>query len=216
MTDIPANAVPSGALVRKPLAGEGRTSLPVGSIGTSASGWWGIWFLIISDTMIFAYEFFAYFWYSIQPSANWIPAPLPSFIYSGPQTGVVLVGCATAWFAQRSINRDEYVPALLGIGATALLGAAFIALQFLSWFSKSFTFSTDTYSSIYFLITGTHLAHFVIGWIMYVVLLIWTALGYFDRTRHVPIMVGKLYWYWLAAVWLAVFFVINCTPYFFG
>jgi heme/copper-type cytochrome/quinol oxidase subunit 3 len=40
-------------------------------------------------------------------------------------------------------------------------------------------------------------------------------MGYFDRIRHVPIIVGALYWYFLAATWISVFFVINCTPYFF-
>lgn len=197
------------------LAGEGRQSLPIGSIGTSASGWWGAWFLIISDSMIFAYLFFAYFWYSIQPQAHWVPGGPPSFIYSAPQCVLVLIGCGSAWFAQRSIIRGELPAALVGLGITVILGAGFIALQFLDWFSKPFGFASSTYSSIYFVITGTHLAHFVVGFVMFVMLLIWTALGYFDRVRHVPIAVGSLYWYFLAATWLSVFFVINVTPYFY-
>ena len=210
MSDIPVNLPSDG-----PLAFEG-SALPFGAIGTRASGWWGIWFLIISDSMIFAYEFFAYFWYSIQPGANWTPYGPPTFLYSGPQCGVVLLGCVSAWFAEHSIRRDRQAATLIGLGITAIFGAGFIALQFLGWFNKPFTFSSSTYSSIYFLITGTHLAHFVIGWFMFLMLFVWTALGYFDRGRHVPIMVGVLYWYWLAAAWIAVFFVVNCTPYFFG
>jgi cytochrome c oxidase subunit 3 len=197
------------------LAGEGRQSLPMGSIGTSASGWWGAWFLIISDSMIFAYLFFAYFWYSIQPDAHWVPGGPPSFRYSAPETVVVLVGCGSAWFAHRSIIRNELMAALAGLGATVILGAGFIALQFLDWFSKPFGFASSTYSSSYFVITGTHLAHFVIGLVMFIVLFVWTSLGYFDPFRHVPIAVGMLYWYFLAAAWLAVFFVINVTPYFY-
>ena len=96
-----------------------------------------------------------------------------------------------------------------------VLGAGFIALQAIDWSSKPFGLATSTYSSIYFVITGMHLAHFFVGWVMFVTLLLWTGLGYFDWIRHVPIIVGKLYWYFLAASWLAVFFVINCTPYFF-
>ena len=59
------------------LADEGCRSLPMGSIGTSASGWWGAWFLIISDSMLFLYLFFSYFWYSVQPPANWVPGGPP-------------------------------------------------------------------------------------------------------------------------------------------
>jgi len=194
---------------------EGRLSLPMGSIGTSASGWWGAWFIIISDATIFGYLFFAYFWYSVQPAANWVPGGPPSFLYSAPQTALVLVGCGSAWFAHRSINRNELLPTILGLTLTIVLGACFIALQALSWASKSFGLSSSTYGSIYFVITGTHLVHFVIGWIMFLMLLLWTLMGYFDRIRHVPIIVGKLYWYFLAVTWISVFFVINCTPYFF-
>jgi cytochrome c oxidase subunit 3 len=189
--------------------------LPMGSIGTRASGWWGAWFLIISESSIFAYLFFSYFYFSIQPPANWVPGGPPSFTYSAPQTAVVLVGCLTAWFADRSILLDRVLFALLGLFMTILLGAGFIALQFLDWFSKPFTLSTGTYSSEYFVITGFHLAHVVVGWLMFVMLFIWTALGYFDGIRHVPITIGKLYWYFLAIIWLAVFFVLNGTPYFF-
>jgi heme/copper-type cytochrome/quinol oxidase subunit 3 len=197
------------------LVDEGRRSLPEGSIGTSASGWWGAWFIIISDSAIFAYLFFAYFWYSVQPSTHWIPAPLPSFVYSGPQTGIVLLGCISAWYAHRAINRNEIAASVLGLAVTVALGAAFIALQFVGWKSKSFSFNSSTYSSIYYVITGMHLVHFIIGWVMFVLLLLWTLLGYFDAVRHVPITIGKLYWYWLAVVWLAVFFVVDGTPYFF-
>lgn len=197
------------------LAEEGRRSLPTGSIGTSASGWWGAWFLIISDTMIFGYLFFAYFWYAVQPSADWVPGGPPSFIYAAPQTVLVFLGCGSAWYAHRSISRNELGPTLIGLGSTIIFGGAFIALQALDWLSKPFGLAESTYSSIYFVITGTHLAHVVVGWIMFMVLLLWTALGYFDAVRHVPITVGKLYWYFLAGTWLSVFFVINCTPYFF-
>lgn len=209
MTDIPAHPLPSDVL-----AAEGR-SLPFGAIGTTASGWWGMWFLIISDSMLFVYLFFAYFWYSIQPEANWIPGGPPGFLYSGPQCGAVLLGCVSTWFAHNAIRQNRRAATLIGLGITVILGAGFISLQFLGWFNKPFGFASSTYSSIYFLITGVHLTHFVIGWLMFLMLFVWTALGYFDRVRHVPILVGALYWYWLAATWLAVFFVVNGTPYFF-
>lgn len=197
------------------LSGEGRQSLPIGSIGTRASGWWGAWFLIISDSMIFAYLFFAYFWYSVQPDAHWVPGGRPSFLYSAPQCALVLIGCGSTWFADRSILRNELLATLFGLGLTVILGAGFIALQFLDWFSKPFGLVGSTYGSIYFVITGTHLAHFAVGLLIFIMLFVWTALGYFDRMRHVPIMVGKLYWYFLAATWLCVFFVVNGTPYFY-
>ncbi|HEX7969080.1 MAG TPA: cytochrome c oxidase subunit 3 [Stellaceae bacterium] len=190
-----------------------RAPLPVGSAGYRGSGWWGACFLVLSEASIFAYLFFVYFYFSIQPQAEWVPGRLPDFTYSAPQSAVILIGCATAWWASRSVSRGAILQALLALVATVVLGAGFIALQLIEWSSKPFTFSGSAYSSIFFTIGGFHLAHVVVGWIMFVCLSVWTALGYFDAIRHLPITIGALYWYFLAIVWLAVFFVLYGTPY---
>lgn len=189
-------------------------ALPVGSIGTHASGWWGLCFLMLSEATIFGYLFFSYFYFSIQPGANWIPGGPPDLLYPGLQSGAVLLGCLGAWFAERCAANERYALLLLSLVANVLLGAGFIALQALDWSGKHFLFASSTYSSEYFVITGFHLAHVVVGWLMFVVLFIWSAIGYFDRWRHVPVTVGKFYWYFLAVIWFAVFFVLDGTPYF--
>jgi heme/copper-type cytochrome/quinol oxidase subunit 3 len=190
-------------------------SLPMGSIGTRASGWWGVWFLLLSESLLFAYLLFSYYYFSVQPEANWIPGGPPSFLYPAIQTALVLLGCGSVRFAHRSILLNERLLAIVGLLITFLLCSGFIAVQFLDWFDKPFPFSESTYSSIYYLITGTHLAHVVIGWIMLLVVLIWTALGYFDATRGIPITVATIYWYFVAVIWIAIFFTLTCTPYFF-
>jgi heme/copper-type cytochrome/quinol oxidase subunit 3 len=187
--------------------------LPVGSIGYRSSGWWGAILLVISEASIFAYLFFTYFYFSVQPSALWVPGGAPSFLYSAPQTVIMLIGCGAAWWANLSASRGEMPRVMLATAAMIVAAAIFVALQFLDWHSKPFTLATSTYSSIYFTIGGFHLAHVVAGLLIFAVLLVWTALGYFDAVRHVPITVGTLYWYFLAAVWLAVFFVLYITPY---
>ena len=116
---------------------------------------------------------------------------------------------------RHALGRGGLAATLLWLGVTLLLCSGFIALQFLDWSDKPFAFASSTYSSVYFVITGAHLAHVAVGWVMFVMLLVWTLLGYFGPIRHVPITVGMLYWYFLAAIWIAIFFVINITPYFF-
>ena len=197
---------------RQPLMHRERP-LPVGSIGARASGWWGAWFLIISEASIFAYLFFSYFYYSIQPQAEWVPGRHADLTYALPETAVILAGCASAWWANRLARRDERLPLLLALAITLLLATAFIALAFADWADKPFTFSDSAYSATYFTTTGLHLAHVVVGWIIFVMLLVWNALGYFDAIRHAPVTIGALYWYFLAAVWVAVFFVLYITPY---
>lgn len=190
-------------------------ALPMGAIGTSASGWWGAWVLMLSEGTLFAYLFFTYFYFSIQPPANWIPGGPPSFFYPGIQTGLVLAGCVSAWFAHRSIRLGQQLLALVGLGLTFLICSAFIGVQFLDWFDKPFPFAESTYSSEYYLITGAHLAHVVVGWFMLLIVCVWTVFGYFDRVRHIPIAIATIYWYFIAIIWIAVFFTLTCTPYLF-
>jgi heme/copper-type cytochrome/quinol oxidase subunit 3 len=191
------------------------SALPVGAIGTSASGWWGTWFLLISEAALFAYLFFSYFYFSVQPSANWVPGGRPSFLYPAIQTILVLAGCGAMWFAHRSMLANERLLAFVGTGGTWLLCSAFIAVQLLDWADKPFSFALDTYSAEYYLITGVHLAHVSVGWVMLLMVAIWTLLGYFDPVRCLPITITKLYWYFVAATWIGVFFTLTCTPYFF-
>lgn len=208
-----SEAIHANVPMRNGLFEGGR--LPVGAIGTSASGWWAVWFLMISEAALFAYLFFSYFYFSVQPPANWVPGGPPSFLYPGIQTALALAGCVSVWFAHRSIRFGQQLLAIFALLVTFLLCSGFIAIQFLDWQDKSFPLSESTYSSLYYLITGAHLAHVVLGWIMLLMVLVWAALGYFDRVRHVPIAVTAVYWYFVAAIWIGVFFTLTCTPYFY-
>jgi cytochrome c oxidase subunit 3 len=52
----------------------------------------------------------------------------------------------------------------------------------------------------------------VAGVIMLSTVLWWSALGYFNRVRYAPIHIAALYWHFVDAVWLAVFFTFYITP----
>ncbi len=86
-----------------------------------------------------------------------------------------------------------------------MLGAAFITIQGFEWAGKPFIFSTNAYSSAFFVLTGVHMAHVAVGLLMLVMLLVWTLLGRFDTTHHEHIALGALYWHFVDAVWIVVF-----------
>ena len=191
-----------------------RPALPIGSIGRRSSGYWGAVFLVLSEASLFAYLLFAYYYFSVHPhSGPWPPSGPPSFTYTAPQTAVIIAACATVWWADRAALRASRLGLLLGLALTFLLGAGFVALQFLDWYDKPFSLATDAYSSLYYVLTGVHLAHVVAGLIMAAAALAWSGLGYFGPVRHAPVTITALYWYFLAIVWLALFFTLNLTPY---
>ncbi|MBV9757266.1 MAG: heme-copper oxidase subunit III [Alphaproteobacteria bacterium] len=187
--------------------------LPVGSIGARASGWWGMLFFALSEASIFAYLCFAYFYFNVQPQYTpWPPYGAPSFLYAIPQTVLVLAGAAAMWWSGRTAATARSLPALGAIAAAVVCGLAFIGLGLADWASKPFTLASSPYASLYLVTTGIHLAHVLVGVVIAVAVLVWTALGYFRPVRHAPVNVAALYWGFLAGTWIAVFFTLYITP----
>jgi cytochrome c oxidase subunit 3 len=190
-----------------------RPPLAVGSIGLRSSGFAGMALLIVSEAGVFAYLFFAYYYFSVQPQYGpWPPSGPPSFEYSAPQSAVMLVGSLSMWWANRSAARGDRLMVLLGLLATFILALGFIALQFLDWYAKPYSLATDAYSSFYFIITGVHLTHVVGGALMIAAVFVWSLFGYFGPVRHAPITITALYWYFLTVAWLWLFFTLYGTP----
>lgn len=189
-------------------------ALSTGSIDARATGWWGMVFLLIAEASIFAYLFFAYFYYAVNVEYRpWPPNGAPSLTFAIPETALIVAGAAAIWWADRRAAIALRLPSLLGLVLAALCGIGFIVLGLLDWSTKPFALASSAYSSIYFVTTGVHLAHVAVGVLMATAVLAWSAVGYLGRVRHVPITVSALYWYFLALSWLALFFVIYITPY---
>lgn len=99
------------------------------------------------------------------------------------------------------------------LGGGALLGVVFVLIQYQEWLSKPFSLSSSAYGSLYFVITGFHLAHVMVGIAILVVLTVWTLLGYFDAERNAAVSIGAIYWHFVDAVWLTIFATFYITPY---
>jgi heme/copper-type cytochrome/quinol oxidase subunit 3 len=185
-----------------------------GSIGSRASGWWGMIFLTMSEASIFAYLFFAYFYYAVHFNYRpWPPYGAPSLVFPIPQTVLIILGALSMWWADAHAALAQRLPSIVGIAISLAFGIVFILLGLADWQDKPFALSSSSYASIYFVLTGVHLAHTVVGVLMSAAVLGWSASGYLGPVRHVPVSVAAFYWYFLAATWVALFFVLYITPY---
>jgi cytochrome c oxidase subunit 3 len=101
---------------------------------------------------------------------------------------------------------------LAGLAAALVLGIAFFVIQGFEWHNRSQTIRSSTYGSLYYTVTGFHMAHVGVGIVILSLLLIWSALGYFDHRRNAPVLIGNAYWHFVDAVWLAVFTTFYLTP----
>jgi heme/copper-type cytochrome/quinol oxidase subunit 3 len=190
-----------------------RRELPVGSVGRLSSGWWATWCILATEGALFAYLLFSYFYIAAQAHAPWPPGGSPKLAVALPGTFVLLAGSVTVWWGERGIMRGHPGRLRIGLAATLVLGVVFVAMQLHEWGSKSFSIDKDAYGSLFFTITGFHMAHVVFGLVLLLVLLVWSSLGYFDRRRHSAVSIGAIYWHFVTAVWLAVFAALYLSPY---
>lgn len=189
-----------------------RQPVPVAPQGRRASGWYGVIFLIATETALFVYLLFSYFFLASQAPGAWPPSGAPALPIAAANTAVLLASSATAWWGQKGIEKGSSGRLVLGLCLSLVLGAIFAGVQVHEWFDKAFKPSTDAYGSLYFTITGVHMAHVAVGLVILACLTLWAAMGRFSAERHLHVTVGVLYWHFVDVVWLAVFTTFFLTP----
>ena len=187
--------------------------LPIGPIGRHGIGYWGVGMLIVSEAALFAYLLFAYYYTGASAQDGWVLEPRPSLKLALPNTILLLASSVVAWIGERGILDRQRGKALLGFGLAFIMGSVFAAVQGYEWVSKPYSLGTSSYASLYFVTTGFHMAHVIIGLGVLAALFLWTALDYFSPRRRLTISSGVLYWHFVDVVWLFVFSTYYLTPY---
>jgi heme/copper-type cytochrome/quinol oxidase subunit 3 len=186
--------------------------LPVGPHDHRGPSWWGVLALIATEGALFGYLLFSYYYFDVQLPHSWRPPEPPKLNLSAPNTAILLLSSVAVWFGEHSLKKGRRGLSLMGIGLGLLLGCAFAGIQSLEWKAKSFTPQTSPYGSLFFTITGFHMAHVIAGLLGLAAILLWDALGYFDRTRNAAVANVSAYWHFVDVVWLFVFFTFYITP----
>lgn len=191
----------------------GGEALPVGSKGRLSSGWWGMLVVIATEAALFAYLLFSYFYVAAQTRGAWPPGGAPRLDLAIPGTVLLMAGSVTMWWGEKGIRAGRQRQLLLGLIASVLLAIAFVVVEGIEWAHKDFTPASHAYGSLYFTVTGFHLAHVLVGVVMLVTLSVWATLGHFGRQRHSTVSIGVMYWHFVTAVWVAVFLTFYVSPY---
>ncbi len=187
--------------------------LPVGPVGRRGLGWWGVGTLVASETALFGYLLFAYYYTCAVEPPGWLLEPSPTLKLALPNTLLLLASSVAAWFGERGILERRRGQALLGFGAAFVMGTVFVVVQTFEWRAKTYGLGTSSYASLYFVTTGFHIAHVIIGVFVLAAIFAWTALDYFSPRRRLTVSAGVLYWHFVDLVWLFVFTTYYLTPY---
>jgi heme/copper-type cytochrome/quinol oxidase subunit 3 len=188
--------------------------LPVGAMDTRASGWWAMIFTIFTEASLFAYLLFSYYYLAVQPHmpGTFPEGGAPPLGIASLNTAILVASSVAVGWAQLGIEHNKKWRLVAGLGTGAVLGIIFLVIQWFEWGDRPFGLTSTPYSSLYYVITGFHMAHVAVGVLMLLALTFWSSRGYFNSRRFAHIHIGALYWHFVDAVWIAVFFTFYVTP----
>jgi cytochrome c oxidase subunit III len=187
--------------------------LPVGSAGERSGGWFGCLALIVTEGSLFGYLIFSYLYLASQSGHMWPPEGLPKLGLGLANTAILLSSSVFVWLCERFVKRRRLHWAVASMSVALVLGVIFVGIQLKEWANHPYGLTTHLYGSLYFTITGFHLAHVAVGLVVLSLLLLWTALGFFDEKRCLALTIGGLYWHFVDLVWLFIFSTIYLSPY---
>jgi len=124
-------------------------------------------------------------------------------------TLLLLSSAFTLTWAHWALKRIKRPQLIFGLLVTILLGATFLGFQVyeytLAHFHYGLKISTGIYGSTFFMLTGFHAAHVLVGLIMLVTMLIRSCMGHFTPDNHFAFEATAWYWHFVDVVWLLLF-----------
>lgn len=134
---------------------------------------------------------------------------------TGGFTALLVASSFTYWMSERYYRKGEQGKLKVWLMLTIILGSIFLFGQgheYYTLLNKEVTFSSGSFGTTFYTLTGFHALHVIIGLIMLIILFILTVKGFFERKSTLLSTIG-IYWHFVDAVWLAVFTLIYVIPY---
>ncbi len=147
---------------------------------------------------------------------DWPPAGVATFDpFHLPliNTLILLLSGTTITWAHHALQHGDRAGAKAGLGVTILLGLIFTALQVYEYSLAGFTYDGTLYGSAFFMATGFHGAHVVIGTLFLIVCFVRLMAGGMSKDKHIGFESAAWYWHFVDVVWLFLFAFVYVTPY---
>lgn len=173
---------------------------------------WGIILFITSEVLFFFSFFWAFFHRSLSPTIEigmqWPPLGIKPFNpFQVPLLNTVILlssGVRVTWAHHRIIN-NNYSNTNQGLLITVTLGILFTILQGLEYWESTFSISDSVYGATFFIATGFHGLHVIIGTTFLLVCLIRHKKNHFSNSHHFGFEAAAWYWHFVDVVWLFLY-----------
>nr|AXS65202.1 cytochrome c oxidase subunit 3 [Cleridae sp. 3 KM-2017] len=176
---------------------------------------WGMILFITSEVFFFISFFWGFFHNSLSPTIelgmNWPPLGIKTF---NPiqipllNTLILLTSGLTVTWAHHSLMENNYSQTTQGLLLTVILGFYFTLLQAYEYYEASFSISDAIYGSSFFMATGFHGIHVIIGTTFLLICLMRHSFNHYSSIHHFGFEAAAWYWHFVDVVWLFLYISI--------
>lgn len=162
---------------------------------------------ILSEIMLFG-AFFAAYFVLRAASGEWPPPQgpeRPELLLPGLNTGLLVVSSVTMQLAVRAARAGGSSGLLRWLGGTLLLGGVFLVVQGYEFASNGFGLGAGVFGSTFYILTGFHGAHVLIGLLLIAIVANRARLGLVSSESHTAVEATSYYWHFVDVVWLFLF-----------
>ena len=180
---------------------------------------YGMILFIASEVMFFVGWFWSWFDFALFPSqlsevvaGQWPPKAIEAVMdpFALPLLNTLILLCSgtTVTWAHHSLIHGDRDGLKKGLWATILLGILFTSIQAYEYMHAPFGFGGNTYGSAFYMATGFHGFHVLVGTIFLIVCLVRAYKGHFTPRQHFGFEAAAWYWHFVDVVWLFLFVVV--------
>ncbi len=183
----------------------------------------GMWIFLCTEILFFGGALMAYMIYRMwYPDAFAIASSEIAILPGAINTAVLILSSLTMALAVHAAQTGERGKIMFFIVITMILGAAFLGIKGYEYHEKyleghipgfglDFRFEPEyqknaqIFFSLYFVLTGLHALHMIVGLGIMTWMLIWVKQGVITTEYYSPIEISGLYWHFVDIVWIFLF-----------
>lgn len=167
---------------------------------------------IISEIFLFISFFWNFLHNSLAPSIelglNWPPKNINFFnplLIPLLNTIILLTSRFTVTLTHLYLLNNSKKKTIIFINLTIILSIYFLILQILEYKQATFTFSDSIFGSSFYIATGFHGLHVIIGTIFLIVNLLRIIKIHFSYIHHIRFELAAWYWHFIDIIWLFLY-----------
>jgi len=173
---------------------------------------WGMILFITSEILFFFSFFWAFFHRRLSPTLEigltWPPLGITPFNATQVpllNTLILLSSGVSITWSHHALIENNFTHITQAIILTVILGIYFTALQAVEYLEASFCIADSVYGATFFVGTGFHGLHVLIGTSFLIVISLRIILGHFSFSHHLGFEAAAWYWHFVDVVWLFLY-----------